>query len=120
MKVGRVWRGAYVSIVTALLGTVLIKFMLSPLYNPDQPSLITIFFAVYIVPRLECCLTIPSDDMSSANGLFCVCNRVRTTSCGYVATEAVIFAIAEQTRMARGESGLSEGSSRVENYVQIA
>jgi hypothetical protein len=39
-------RGTYVSIVTALFGTVLIRFTLNPLYNPDQPSLITIFFAV--------------------------------------------------------------------------
>lgn len=101
--------------VTALFGTVLIKLILNPLYNPDQPSLTTIFFAVYIVPRLECRFTIPSDDMSSANGRLCVCNRVRTTSCGYVATEAVIFAIAEQRRMARGESGASEEPSRVAN-----
>jgi len=38
--------GTYVSIVTALFGTVLIRFTLNPLYSPDQPSLITIFFAV--------------------------------------------------------------------------
>lgn len=39
-------RSSYVSIVTALFGTVLIRFTLNPLYNPGQPSLATIFFAV--------------------------------------------------------------------------
>lgn len=119
MNLNECGEGTYVSIVTALFGTVLIKFMLNPLYNPDQPSLTTIFLAVYIVPRRECRFTIPSDDMSSANGRFCVCNRVRTTSCGYVATEAVIFAMAEQRRMARGEIGASEVPSEIANYVRI-
>lgn len=114
-------RGTYVSMVTALFGTVLSKFTLSPLYNPDQPSLITIFFAVYTTPRRECRFTIPSDDMSSDSGRFCVCNRVRTTSCGYVAIEAVIFAIAEQRRIARGASGTSERPSEITyRWVRIA
>ena len=39
-------QGTYVSIVTALFGTVLIRFTLKPLYKPDQPSLTTIFLAV--------------------------------------------------------------------------
>lgn len=110
-------RSTYVSIVTALFGTVLNRFTLNPLYNPDQPSLITIFLAVWIAPRRECRFTIPSEDMSSANGRFWVCNRVRTTSCGYVAIEAVIFAIAEQVRIVRGGSGTSEEPSRITNYV---
>lgn len=110
-------RGTHVSIVTALFGTVLIKFTLNPLYKPDQPSLTTILFAVWIVPRRECRFTIPSDDMSSASGRLWVCNRVRTTSCGYVAIDAVIFATAEQARMARGEIGVSEEPSRVANYI---
>ena len=58
--------------------------------------------------------------MSSASGRLCVCNRVRTTSCGYVAIEAVIFAIAEQRRIARGGGGASEVPSTFENYVQMA
>lgn len=58
--------------------------------------------------------------MSSANGRLWVCNRVRTTSCGYVAIEAVIFAIAEQRRIVRGVSGTSEEPSRIHNYVWMA
>ena len=37
----------------------------------------------------------------------CVCRRVRTTSCGYVATEAVIFATAEQMRIVGAGTGRS-------------
>lgn len=32
--------------VTTLLGTVLIKFIDNPLYNPDHPSKLTIFLVV--------------------------------------------------------------------------
>jgi hypothetical protein len=48
-------------------------------------------------------LSSPSDD--SISGRRCVCSRVRTTSCGYVTTDAVIFAAAEHSRIDWFESG---------------
>lgn len=101
-------KSTHVNIVTALLGTVRIKLTDNPLYNAVHPSFTMIFLVVYMTPRRVWALTIPSEEASSANGRRWVCNRVRTTSCGYVVIDAVILAIAEQRRMRlllRGTSG---------------
>jgi hypothetical protein len=93
------------NIVTMLFGTVRNKLIDNPLYNDSQPSLTTIFLAVYIIPRRRWDLTMPSEEASSAKGRRWVCNRVRTTSCGYVAIEAVIFAMAEHMPMGQAVRG---------------
>lgn len=121
-------RHTHVNIVTALLGTVRNRFTDKPRYNPVQPSFTTSFRTVYIIPpRLTCRgfstnrasfeyilptrsadgyrFTIPSELTSSANGRLCVCSRVRITSCGYVAMDAVILDTALQIKMSRGVRG---------------
>ena len=70
----------HVNIVTALLGTVRNRLIDSPLYNDVHPSFTINFLVVYIMPPRGCCLTIPSEDRSSAINRRCVCIRVRMTS----------------------------------------
>lgn len=66
-----------------------------------------IFLVVYIIPRLVYDFTIPSGEVSLARGLRWVCSRVRTTSWGYVAIDAVIFATPEQNNIVLLLSGTS-------------
>jgi hypothetical protein len=119
----------HVNIVTALLGTVRNRFTDKPLYSPVQPSFTTSFRTVYITPPRRTCrgsstnrasfeyrlptrfadgyrFTIPSELTSSASGRLCVCSRVRITSCGYVAMDAVILDTALQINISRGAKGL--------------
>jgi len=60
---------------------------------------------------------IPSDDTSDS-GRRSVCNRVRITSWGYVAIEAVIFERAEHMRILSLESGLFESRSIGESRTE--
>ena len=49
----------------------------------------------------------------------CICKRVRITSCGYVAIEAVIFDIAEQIKILGVVRGPSDRDS-VDGYIRQA
>lgn len=98
---------SYVNIVTALFGTVRTRFTDSPLYSPLQPSCRKISVTVLITPTRGCCGT-SSPLRAPLTILLCVCSRVRTTSCGYVVTEATIFDAAEQPRNCRGVKSSDE------------
>ena len=115
LKMCRTARGeggrTHVSIVTALLGTVRMRLIERPLYSADQPSFTMSLRVVRTIPARGCRLIIPSDDASSASGRRCVWRRVRITSCGYVATDAVIFEMAEHRRIVLPVMGVSESRS---------
>ena len=90
----------HVNIVTALFGTVRMRLIESPLYRPRQPSKCRIFLTVPTTPeRLR-------GGMLGSMRRRCVWRRVRMTSCGYVAIDAIIFDVAEQSRMTCGGRGM--------------
>lgn len=90
------------TIVTALFGTVRTRLTDSPRYSDRHPSLCTIVFAVLMIPGTFGRMWFVGDDLSIS--CLCVCSRVRRTSWGYVAIDAVIFATAEQPRNSLGVS----------------
>jgi hypothetical protein len=100
---------SHVSIVTALLGTVRKRLIDNPLYNPRQPSLVITFLKVPTTPA--CTFAGVPCRVASASLAISrrwICKRVRMTSCGYVATEAIILDAPEHARIIADDKGASE------------
>lgn len=115
----------HVNMVTALFGTVRKRLIDNPLYKPRHPSSRTIRRAAWTSPLylfvsfdfgFEFALATPSAPTIPmpfpGRNRRCICKRVRTTSWGYVAMEAVILEIAEHRRMVlvvRGAEDVDSG-----------
>jgi hypothetical protein len=109
-------QSTYLTIVTALFGIVRRRLIDNPLYNAVQPSLAIIFLVVFMIPRCKWVLT--SEEAAKSSRW--VCSRVLITSCGYVATDAAIFARPEQKikdPKPRGTSGSSSGEITISDFM---